>query len=110
MAKRIVHQLIDDIDGTVLGDEGETVRFSLDGAAYEIDLSRDHAEALRASLAPYIRAGRRAGAAGSSRGKRSAHSPDAARIRAWAAQNGYAVSERGRVPAPVVEAYNQANT
>ncbi len=108
MAKKIVHQLIDDLDGSVLGDgDGETLRFSLDGNAYEIDLGRAHADALRAALAPYIRAGRRVSAGSTSKGgKRASRTPEAARIRAWAAANGYTVSERGRVPAPVVEAYN----
>lgn len=113
MAKKIVHQLIDDIDGTVLGDgNGETLRFSLDGSSYEIDLSRAHAEALRAALAPYMKAGRRVSASGASGrgGKRSSGSPEAARIRSWAAANGYTVSERGRVPAPVVEAYRAAHS
>jgi len=44
MARRIVHQLVDDIDGSVLEvGEGETVHFSLNGASYEIDLNSEHA-------------------------------------------------------------------
>ena len=59
MARRIVHQLVDDLDGTLLEvGEGETVLFSLDGAAYEIDLTDANAAALRDALAPYISAGR----------------------------------------------------
>ncbi len=110
MAKKIVHQLIDDIDGTVLSaGNGETVRFSLDGTSYEIDLSSEHAAKLRAAFAPYIKAGRRAAGSGGTRGaKRASRSPEAARIRAWAADHGYTVSERGRVPAPIVEAYHAA--
>ena len=43
MARRIVHQLVDDVDGTVLEvGEGETVLFSLDGVAYEIDVSDEN--------------------------------------------------------------------
>ncbi|WP_294981886.1 Lsr2 family protein, partial [uncultured Microbacterium sp.] len=59
MARKIVHQLVDDLDGTVLevGD-GETVLFSLDGTAYEIDLTTDNAAALRDALAPYVAAAR----------------------------------------------------
>ena len=115
MAKRIVHQLIDDIDGTVLGDgEGETVRFSLDGTAYEIDLGNANAESLRAVLRPYVDAGRRISAgtasASPSRRSRASRSPEAANIRAWAAENGHTVSERGRVPAPIVEAYRAAHS
>ncbi|MGB4777097.1 histone-like nucleoid-structuring protein Lsr2, partial [Microbacterium sp.] len=59
MARRIVHQLVDDLDGTVLGvGSGETVLFSLDGTAYEIDLTEENAAALRAALEPYIAAAR----------------------------------------------------
>jgi hypothetical protein len=56
MARKIVHQLVDDLDGTVLEPgEGETVLFSLDGAAYEIDLTDDNAAALRAAFALSLR-------------------------------------------------------
>ncbi|MFJ4222595.1 Lsr2 family protein [Microbacterium sp. NPDC089695] len=117
MAKRIVHQLVDDIDGTVLEvGEGETVHFSLNGTSYEIDLNAAHVEELRAAFAPYISAGRRAGSAAAPRSssrsssrKRPARNPEVAAIRAWANDNGYALSERGRIPAPVVEAYNAAH-
>lgn len=113
MAKRVVHQLIDDIDGTVLADgEGRSVRFSLDGTMWEIDLASKNVDALRAALQPYIDAGRRVTAGGSSVSssrKRSSATVDAARIRAWAAENGHTVSERGRVPASVIEAFNAAH-
>ncbi|WP_309104305.1 Lsr2 family protein [Microbacterium sp.] len=114
MARRIVHQLVDDIDGSVLEvGEGETVHFSLNGTSYEIDLNTEHAEELRRALEPYISAGRRAGSSGSVRAssprKRAARNPEVAAIRAWANDNGYKLSERGRVPAPVVEAYNAAH-
>lgn len=118
MARRIVHQLVDDIDGTVLEvGEGETVHFSLNGASYEIDLNAAHAEELRAALEPYISAGRRAGSAAAPRSssrsssprKRASRNPEVAAIRAWANDNGYSLSERGRIPAPVVEAYNAAH-
>ena len=52
MARRIVHQFVDDLDGTVLEvGSGETVLFSLDGSAYEIDLTDDNAAALREEVA-----------------------------------------------------------
>ena len=125
MARRIVHQLVDDLDGTVLEPgEGETVLFSLDGTAYEIDLTDDNAAALRAALQPYAAAGRsisrgvattRGGGAGAaaagtgSRRQKRAGQRDYAPIREWAAANGYEVSERGRVPAAVLEAYDAAH-
>ncbi len=112
MARKIVHQLVDDIDGTVLEiGEGETVRFSVDGAAYEIDLTDAHATALREALSPYVAAGRRvaASAAASPARKRRRGDQDTAAVRAWAKANGHTVSERGRVPASVLEAYAAAH-
>ncbi|WP_040166177.1 histone-like nucleoid-structuring protein Lsr2 [Microbacterium gorillae] len=117
MARKIVHQLIDDLDGTVLEPgTGDTVHFSLDGTAYEVDLTAEHADELRAALEPYVRAGRRLG-----RGSAAASSPaksrrgsgaardDLAEVRSWANANGHTVSDRGRVPAAVLEAYDAAN-
>ncbi|MBN9224118.1 MAG: hypothetical protein ABS63_03660 [Microbacterium sp. SCN 70-27] len=118
MARRIVHQLVDDLDGTVLEvGSGETVLFSLDGTAYEIDLTDAHAAALRDTLAPYVAAGRsvsarpaRGSASGSSsRTQKRAGQRDYTPVREWAARNGYTVSERGRVPASVLEAYDAAH-
>ncbi|WP_298743899.1 Lsr2 family protein [uncultured Microbacterium sp.] len=119
MARRIVHQLVDDLDGSVLEvGEGETVLFSLDGTAYEIDLTEENADALRAAFAPFVAAARsvsaRSGGSASARGARGtaqkrAGQRDYAPIRAWAADNGYTVSERGRVPASILEAYDAAH-
>lgn len=115
MARRIVHQLVDDIDGSVLEvGEGETVHFSLNGTSYEIDLNAAHAEELRKALEPYISAGRRAGSSGSTRSaaaprKRPGRNPEVAAIRTWANANGYTLSERGRIPGPVLEAYRAAH-
>ena len=53
MARRIVHQLVDDIDGTLLEvGEGETVLFSVDGVAYEIDLTAENAAYSKALVKP----------------------------------------------------------
>lgn len=120
MARKIVHQLVDDLDGSVLevGD-GETVLFSLDGTAYEIDLTHDNATALRDALAPYIDAARRVSSrtaaprgtssGSSARAQKRAGQRDYGPIREWAAKNGYQVSERGRVPAQVLDAYDAAH-
>ncbi|MFD5213040.1 Lsr2 family protein [Microbacterium sp. NPDC058345] len=114
MARRIVHQLVDDIDGALLeAGEGETVHFSLNGTAYEIDLTTAHADELRDVLAPYIQAGRRATAGGSARAasprRRASRGNDTAAVREWAKANGHKVSERGRISADVMDAYQAAN-
>ena len=113
MARRIVHQLVDDIDGTLLEvGEGETVHFALNGTAYEIDLTVAHAEELRAALAPYLKAGRRASAGGARAAaprRRTAANSETAEIREWAKAQGLKVSERGRIAADVLEAYRAAH-
>ena len=113
MARRIVHQLVDDLDGTVLdAGEGETVLFSLDGIAYEVDLTEEHASALRGALEPYVAVARsissRSSGSTSPRARRKSSQQDVGAIRQWARDNGHQVSERGRVPATVVEAYEAA--
>lgn len=111
--KKQITQLLDDLDGTVLEPgNGSTLRFSLEGRQYEIDLSDANAQRLRSALAPFISAGRTV--AGSSRGsgaRRSARSGsgELAAIRAWAQGNGYSVGDRGRISAEVREAYERAN-
>ena len=61
MASRELIVLIDDLDGQEITQGGETVRFGLDGVAYEIDLSAEHATGLREALQPYTARGRRVG-------------------------------------------------
>lgn len=117
MARRIVHQLGDDLDGTSLeAGEGETVLFSLDGVAYEIDLTVENAAKLRDTFGTYIDAARRVSArpgahavGGTARTQKRPGQRDYAPIRAWAAENGHTLSERGRVPAHVLDAYDAAH-
>ncbi len=114
MARKIVHQLVDDIDGTVLEPgQGQTVLFSLDGIAYEIDLTDENAGALRDALVSYVSAAR---AIAGPRGRRAqparsgaAGRRDLAAVRAWAKDHGHKVSDRGRVPAAVLDAYDAAH-
>ena len=51
MAQQTIVTLVDDLDGS---DADETVEFALDGREYEIDLTADHAKALRENLADYV--------------------------------------------------------
>jgi hypothetical protein len=110
MAQKTIVHLVDDLDG---GAAEETVTFSLDGQSYEIDLSADNAERLRDGLAEFVASGRRA-AAGSRGGRRAASttrrsSNGTGDVRSWARDNGYQVSERGRIPGNIVEAYRSAH-
>ena len=109
MAQRIVVQFVDDLDGTPLADgAGGTVSFGLDGTSYEVDLSRANADKLRAALAEYVAVARKVGSGrgGAKRGTARSSNVDTAAIREWARSQGLQVSERGRVAATIVEAYN----
>ncbi|MEJ2885886.1 histone-like nucleoid-structuring protein Lsr2 [Actinomycetospora aeridis] len=122
MAQKVVVSLVDDLDQS---EADETVEFGLDGATYEIDLSDANASALRDTLADYVAHARRSGGRRkSSTGASSASSAPAARrgggraavdreqnqaIREWARKQGMTVSERGRIPSEVSEAYHKAH-
>ena len=113
MARKVITLLTDDLDG---GEADRTVEFGIDGVNYRIDLSEKNAGKLRKALDTYISAGSRIGrnapenrrtARRGAGGAPTRTDRDQNRaIREWAAKNGYEVSERGRIPAAVVTAYN----
>ena len=108
MAQKVQTLFIDDIDG---GEAEGTVRFALDGAEYEIDLSAKHSDDLRNALKEYVAHARKVGGAARRGGARAARKPstiDTVAVRAWARENGFDIKERGRVPAEVVAKYRQA--
>ncbi|HET9872748.1 MAG TPA: Lsr2 family protein [Propionibacteriaceae bacterium] len=105
MAQRVQVILEDDYDG---GTADETVVFGLDGAEYEIDLSAKNAGALRESLAPWVANARKIGGR-RRRGTKPSAAATTGDIRAWAIENGYEVSSRGRVSAEIREAYENAH-
>ena len=108
MAQKITLTLEDDLDG---GPADETVRFGIDSADYEIDLSKRRATAFRRKLAPFIEHARKASKGQRRRPGRTAASRDrSGAIRAWAKGQGITVSERGRIPASVAEQYEAATT
>lgn len=111
MAQRVVVQLADDLDGTEFSaGKGETIEFGLDGAIYEIDLVAKNAKKFREALAPYVGSARKTSGRGIRRpnGRRPASSDreQTQAIREWARANGYEISDRGRIPATILEAYN----
>ena len=109
MAQKTLVVLEDDIDG---GEAAETVRFSLDGVSYEIDLSAKNSGKLRDEFAKYVGAGRRVGGRagrGRAAGSRGAGRNRSAQVREWARTEGLKVSDRGRIPADIVNKYDAAH-
>jgi hypothetical protein len=106
MAQKVTVALVDDLDGAPAE---ETVRFGLEGADYEIDLSGKNASAFRKQLAPFIAHARKAVRGLARRvGRTAASRQRSGDIRAWATDQGIAVSGRGRIPTSVLEQYEAA--
>lgn len=104
-------KVVDDLDGSVAT---RTIKFSIDGAHYEIDLSDKNADKFREAFAPYIANGRRVTSRKSSRKTVSASAgraqrQKAAEIRKWATEKGYTVSTRGRLGPTIIAAYEAAH-
>jgi hypothetical protein len=107
VAKQTTVILVDDLDGS---EATEQVLFAVDGTSYEIDLSAQNSAKLREALAPYISAARRRSGRRSTYASAAPARPTSDRehnqaIREWAATQGMKISERGRIPSNVLEAY-----
>jgi hypothetical protein len=113
MARRTIQVLTDDLDG---GEAEETVKFGLDGAQYEIDLSKKNAGKMRDALAPFLAVGRKVGRGGvvvggraataRGRGGATADRDQNRAIREWAQGKGVKVSDRGRIKQEIVDRYH----
>jgi hypothetical protein len=111
VAQQVITKYTDDLDGS---EASGSLEFSLDGREYEIDLSDANAARLRDALAPFVAAARRSGGGG--RGRQVSPSPkprsssgrsreETLEMRRWLRENGYQVSDRGRIPNESVQAY-----
>jgi hypothetical protein len=101
-------------DGT---DAVTTVRIGNGAARYDLDVCQEHLDQLT-GVARRVRGRKSAGATSSAR-RRSTNKAtrkttarrrrngagESAAVRQWARDNGYAISDRGRIPGPVVEAF-----
>lgn len=107
MARTMKVVLTDDIDGTPAD---ETLEFALDGTDYEIELNSDNAAKFREALEPYISKARRVSGSRASKKKATTSRFDPVKVRDWARDNGFEVSERGRLSSEVIEAYEKSLT
>jgi len=106
--------MIDDLDGST--EDVENVQFSLDGHHFEIDLSAENAARLREKMERFIEASHPVKEQKPKRGIRkqvittgAVSKEQTQAIRHWATENGYHVSERGRIPATIREAFEAAH-
>ena len=101
VASKTIVILTDDLDG---GEAERTVTFSIDGSHYEIELNHSNVDKLSGALGPFISAARRT--AKDSR-RVTAPSSNLADVRTWARSQGFQVSDRGRISAEILDAYEQ---
>src|SRR5215472_8000330 len=102
---RVDVQLEDDLTG---GPADETIEFSLDGRAYEIDLNTRHASEFRDRLVPFTEHARLVRPQRARVTVRSAASRERSRqIRLWAEQRGFALAPHGRLPGNVIQQYDR---
>ena len=113
MAQKIEVTLVDDVDGTA--DDGiETVRFSVNGVPWEIDLNPENLAVWNKKIGFYIEHGRKAGSNGSAPARRRRDRSGTSRerssdIRVWAKQQGHEISDRGRVPVAIIAEYDASH-
>lgn len=105
MAKRTHVELTDDIDESD-GPAVRTVTFAWMGTDYEIDLNEPHREEFALAVGRYLQYARSAKSkAGKSRSRTEAQRAGTKAIRSWAITNGHNLSDKGRIPAKVIDAY-----
>ena len=110
MTASVTAMVIDDIGQL---EASETVRFGVDGSAYEIALSARQASELRSMAGRYISVARRVRPARQQRQPRprarvQMDPEQSRRIRSWAMERGLLASPRGRIPQHVVDEYEAA--
>ncbi len=96
MASKTV--LVDDLDGSER--DVRTVRLSVDGTQYSLDLGPASRKLLSTALKPFLSKARVRAKEGESK---------AAQIRVWAKENGISVSPRGTIPADIEAQYEEAH-
>ena len=108
MAKKTHIELVDDIDGSKAD---ETIAFSIDGAHYEIDLSAENAEKIRAEIGEWAEKGTRVARKKARRASApSSSSEKNARIRQWAKDRGMDVADRGALPKTIIDEYEATHS
>jgi hypothetical protein len=115
MAQKVIRQFIDDIDGS---EAERTFTFAVDGTHYEIDLSTQNIKEFHEAIAGFVESARKVKASGPGRGARTT-SPSTSgsgrsreqtqAVREWARQQGHSINDRGRIPASIQQAFDQAH-
>ena len=114
MAQKVITEFIDDIDGSPAE---RTFTFAVDGTNYEIDLSTENIAEFKSAIGGFIESARkvkggssdarRTRSIGADGGRQSREQTQA--VREWARQHGHNISNRGRIPSSIQQAFDQAH-
>jgi hypothetical protein len=110
MAKETITIVRDDLDGS---EGASSYKFGWGNDQYEIDLTDKNAKELQDFLGKYIEKAAKVTArlprqASTSSTRSGSNKEELQKIRQWAKDNGYDVSERGRVAQNIQDAYHAA--
>lgn len=109
MARETVQIYFDDLTGEpVEADDVQTIKFAWEGKPLRLDLTEENADKLEEVMKPYLDA---ATLVTSSEIKKTPkpRRTDLDKVRSWARENGMEVSDRGRVPIKILDAYDNRN-
>jgi hypothetical protein len=111
MVQKTVVTVVCDLPHDTEVEGTETVSFSFDGTAYEIDVCTVHAKELQDKFSAYADSARKvSGSAARRRKPRTGPGRErSSEMRAWARQRGHKVSERGRIPASIIQEYEASH-
>jgi hypothetical protein len=108
MAKKTITTItiVDDLDGTPIEDgQANSIRFSIDGTNYEIDLSKQNAKLFWDAMKAYVKAATIVAAPRPYGGASKSTKSELDAPRAWLRANGHEVSDRGRIKGELMELY-----
>jgi Lsr2 len=117
MAQKVIRKFVDDIDGSPAE---RTFTFTVDGTHYEIDLSSENIKEFNDAIAGFVESARKVKGGGNGRRTRkvstssgisgSGRSREQTQaVREWARRQGHSINDRGRIPASIQQAFDQAH-
>lgn len=107
--KKTIEVVFSDLSGDE-AENGETVAFSYRGVDYTIDLTKQEAAGFDKAVGMYIEHATKLGGRRKTTVTGQTNSKEElANIRSWWREQGNEISDRGRIPAHIVEAYHAAH-
>ena len=99
--RRCDYRVVGDADGSrACGREAQNISFYAEATVYTADLCQRHADMLTNRIAPFVAVGSPVKVSYS----------DTPKIRAWLREQGHELSDRGRIPIPLLIEYHEANS